>query len=142
MFIRSILVAGLMALGAAGALAASDARPEPQAHDEGFHRGGHHGAGLSVEHAAMHNLMASLIANTTGRSEAEIRALFASGDPRDAAQKLGLSRDDMHGLMKQARGQLIDKAAAAGLITADQAAELRAAQMPEPPEHDGPPPAQ
>ena len=145
MHFRSIPAAGLRAGGTAGALAASQTAPPPDAmaghgkHHEGMHHGGMR---FSVEHVAMHNIMAELISQKTGRSVAEVRGLFENGDPRAAFDKLGLSRDDVHAMMKTAHGQLIDKAAAAGLITADQAATLHAAPIPEHPGHDGPPPGE
>lgn len=132
MFIRSILAAGLLALGAAGVVSAEGDAGHGMHHRHAF-------MGASVEHMAMHNIMADLLSAKTGRSQAEIRALFEGSNPHDAIAKLGVSRDDMHALMKQAHDTLITKATAAGLITADQAQKIRS--MPHP-EHDGPPPSE
>lgn len=137
MYVRSILAASLLALGAAGALAASKPAPPDVPQGHGMHHGGMHGMRFSVERVAMHNIMAELISQKTGRPVAEVRALFENGDPREALDKLGLSHDEVHAMMKTAHSQFIDKAAAAGLITADQAAKLHAAPMPDrPPPRD------
>jgi hypothetical protein len=122
---RIKILAGALLVLVAGATSAADKA----------HR--HHGFGPSVEHAAMHNIMADLISAKTGRPAADVRKLFADGDPREAVEKLGLSRDDMHALMKQAHEQLVARAAAAGLITAEQATKIRAMPLPEPGEHRG-----
>lgn len=114
MLTRKILVAGLLALGAAGLAYAGSGK--------GF---GH----ASVEFAAMHNIMAELLSAKTGKTQAEIAALFDAGGPHAVAEKLGLKREDMRELMKEARGTLITRAAAANLITADQAEKLRAAKV-------------
>jgi hypothetical protein len=136
MSIRKVLVAGLLALGAAGVAVAEGSHNGEDSH------GRHHGHGpmghASVEMAAMHNIMAELISAKTGKSVAEIKALFEKSGPHDAIESLGLTRDDMRPLFEKAHAQLIDKAAAAGLITADQATTLRAAPLPD---HKGPPPA-
>ena len=132
MYVRSMLVAGLLALGSAGAVFA----------EGGSHEGMHHRhpfMGASVEHMAMHNIMADLLSAKTGRSPAEIKALFEGADPHEAIEKLGISRDDMHKLMEQAHETLLTRATAAGLITAEQAQKIRSAPRRE---HDGPPPSE
>jgi hypothetical protein len=133
MYLRSILAAGLLALGTAGAVFAEGATGGDPAH-----RMHPHMMAGSVEHVAIHNIMAQLLADKTGRSVDDIRALFEGSDPHDAIAKLGLSRDDMHALMEQAHDTYVTKATAAGLITADQAQKIRAAHA----EHFGPPPGQ
>lgn len=87
--------------------------------------------GPSVEHAAMQNIMAEALSAKTGRSVAEIKALFADSPPPEVARELGLSETDMKSLFKQSRETLIQRAAAAGLITAEQATELRNAKLPD-----------
>lgn len=129
---HTLLAAGLLAMAAGGAFAA-DKAPRTDAdgarHEQMHKR--HHRFGPSVEHAAMHNIMAGLIASKTGRSEAEVRKLFEDNGPREAIDKLGLSRDDLRALREQAHEQLVKKAAEAGLITAEQAARIRAMPRPE-----------
>lgn len=138
MNVRKIAVAATLALAAAGAaFAATDTKaPADQDRDGPMHHR-MHGMPFSVERVAMHNIMAELLSAKTGRSQDEIRALFEGNDPRDAIEKLGLSHDDMRALFQQAHLTLIQKAQAAGLITADQAAKLKAAPLPD---HHGPRP--
>ena len=127
MLARKIAVAGLLALGAAGlAYAGSgEKRGDGERVVERHKVIGH----ASVEFAAMHNIMAELLAAKTGKTAAEIAALFDEGGPHAVTEKLDLKRDEMHALMKEARGTLITRAAAANLITAEQAEKLRAAKV-------------
>jgi len=123
MLARKILAVGLLALGAAGiAFAAGDG---PGKRQRGHGPMGH----ASVEFAAMHNIMAELLSAKTGKTPAEITALFDAGGPHAVAEELGLTHEDMKPLLKEARGTLITRAAAAGLITAQQAEKLRAAKV-------------
>ena len=126
MQLKKILAVGLLALGAAGVAFASGDR-------EGGKGKGHRAHGemrhASVEFAAMHNIMADLLAARTGKTAGEIQALFEANGPRQAFEELGLSKDEMRPLMKEARQTLITRAAAAGLITAQQAEKLRAAEV-------------
>jgi len=138
MKLRTILATGLLALGAAGAVFADSDTKESR---NGWHHG-HHRMGASIEHVAMHNIMAGLLAAKTGRPEAEIRALFETSGPHEAIEKLGLSRDDMHALMEQAHETLLTKSVAAGLITAEQAQKIRSMPRLRHDGHDGPPPAE
>jgi hypothetical protein len=97
----------------------------------------HHGARMkmrahaqaSVEFAAMHNIMTELLSAKTGKTPAEINALFESGGPPEVAEKLGLKHEEMEPLFKEARATLITRAQAANLITAAQAEKLRAAKV-------------
>ena len=123
MLARKILVAGLLALGAAGvAFAAGDG---PARGKRGHGPMGH----ASVEFAAMHNIMAELLSAKTGKTPAEIAALFDAGGPHEVAEKLNLTHEDMKPLFKEARATLITRAQAANLITAAQAEKLRAAKI-------------
>jgi hypothetical protein len=124
MLARNLVMAGLLALGAAGlAYAGSDKGGGERHHARGEMRH------ASVEFAAMHNIMAELLSAKTGKTPAEIAALFDEGGPHGVAEKLNLKREDMRALMKEARGTLITRAQAARLITADQAEKLRAAKV-------------
>lgn len=136
---RLILAAALFAFGAAGVYAASTNDKAPGASGGDVHGHMHRGMEFSVERVAMHNIMAELMSAKTGRSQEEIRQLFeSSANPHDAVEKLGLSHDDMRALFQQAHLTLIQKAQSAGLITADQAAKLKAAPLPD--HHGGPRP--
>jgi len=141
MHVRKILVASILALSAAGAAYATGDKGSDHDRD-GDHGRMHHRMPFSVEHVAMHNIMAELLSAKTGRSQDEIRAMFQNGDPHEAIEKLGLSRDDMRALMQQAHLTLIQKAQSAGLITAEQATKLKAAPFPAErrggPDGDGP----
>lgn len=124
------VLAGVLAaaslLGGTAAMAADDGST-PRGRQVKFV----HKMGPSVEHAALHNIMADALSARTGRSAAEIKALFEDSPPPEVASKLGLSEADMKSLFKQSRETLIQRAAAAGLITAEQATELRNAKMPD-----------
>jgi hypothetical protein len=129
MLARNVLVAGLFALGAAGLAYAGSGKGGDDGERvvkrevrKGF---GH----ASVEFAAMHNIMAELLSARTGKTQAEIAALFDAGGPHEVAEQLNLKREEMRELMKEARGTLITRAAAAHLITAQQAEKLRAAKV-------------
>ena len=128
---RKVLVAGLLALGAAGgigaAMAAGGDSDAPRAERHVIkHR--MHGA-ASVEFTAMHNIMAELLSARTGKTTAEIQALFEKGGPHEAFDALGLTREDVQPLFKEARLKLIARATSAGLITSQQAEKLKAAKM-------------
>lgn len=144
MKIGKLVTTALFALSISGITLAATSGPQgaPGAQGERSHRG-HMMGRFSVEHVAMHNIMAELLSQKTGRSVAEIKALFEnSEDPRAAVDKLGLSHDDMRALFQQAHQTFITKAEAAGLITAEQAKQLRSEPLPEPREHHGPPPGE
>jgi hypothetical protein len=128
MLARKVLVAGLLALGAAGLAYAGSGKggDDERIVKREVHRGFGH---ASVEFAAMHNIMAELLSAKTGKTQAEIASMFDAGGPHAVADKLGLKKEDMRALMKEARGTLITRAAAANLITADQAEKLRAAKV-------------
>ena len=127
---RKYLGAGIILLVAVtGAFAANDAASRGERHVMKMH--GMHGPGHppSVEFAAMHNIMAELLSARTGKTTAEIQALFEKGGPHEAFETLGLSHDEVKPLFQQARLTLIDRAAKAGLITAAQAEKLRTAKV-------------
>lgn len=123
MLARKILAVGLLALGAAGVAFAGSDGPTKRHRVHGPM--GH----ASVEFAALHNIMADLLSAKTGKTPAEITALFDAGGPHEVAEKLGLKHEDMKPLFREARATLITRAAAAGLITAQQAEKLRAAKV-------------
>lgn len=136
---RTMVAVGLLAAGAAGAAGAALAADRGGARDDD---GGevrrevivkHHGPGAmrhaSVEFAAMHNIMAELLGAKTGKTPAEIQALFEKGGPHEAFEALGLDEEEVRPLFREARQQLITRAASAGLITAQQAEKLRAARI-------------
>ena len=126
MVARKILVAGLLALGATGlALADGERRGDDQRIVEKQVVKGH----ASVEFAAMHNIMGELLSARTGKTPAEIAALFDKGGPHAVAEELGLKREEMREIMMEARGTLITRAQAANLITAQQAERLRAVKL-------------
>lgn len=122
---------GVLALGAAGlagtALAGDAPAPRAERHviKHRMHGPGGH---VSVEHAAMHNIMAELLSAKTGKTTTEIQALFDKGGPREAFDALGLDDEEVRPLFKEARARLIDRAAKAGLITSEQAEKLRKAR--------------
>jgi len=126
MQLKKILAVGLIALGAAGVAFASGDREGGEGKAHRMHGEMRH---ASVEFAAMHNIMADLLSAKTGKSVAEIRALFDKSGPHEAFEQLGLSKDEIRPLFKEARQTLITRAAAAGLITAQQAEHLRAAKV-------------
>jgi hypothetical protein len=134
MAMKNILAAGLIAASVVGAAFAAGDRGDRQGERSGDDHARHmHGAmrHASVEMTAMHNILADLLSAKTGKSAGEVKALFEKSDnPHEAMESLGLSRDDMRTLHDQARAKLIDKAATAGLITAEQATQLRAAKLP------------
>jgi len=121
MKIRTLAIVGALALSAAAAVFADD--------DGGKRRFVKHHDHPSVEFAAMHNIMAELLSAKTGRTPAEITALFDAGGPPEVVEKLGLKHEDMRPIFKEARATLITRAQAANLITAAQAQELRAAKI-------------
>jgi glycerol dehydrogenase-like iron-containing ADH family enzyme len=123
-----ILAAALVALVAAGtAFAAAEGKGGECGERHVFkHRV--HGPGFSVEHVAMHNIMSELLSAKTGKTAAEIQAMFDASGP-ETFDKLGLDEDEMAPLFKQARATLINRAAAANLITAAQAEKLRTAKV-------------
>ena len=142
MKVRNVMVAGLLALGAAGLAYAATDNAGPDDGVQQMHRM-HHMRGMaraSVEVAAMHNILAEELSARTGKTTEEIKALFEKSNPHDAMQQLGLTHDDMRPLMEQAHATLIDRAAAAGLITADQAKRLHETPLPHPGGRRGPPP--
>lgn len=127
---RKMVVAGLLALCATGLAVASD--KDKRVEDKRVERmvevhkvRGH----ASVEFAAMHNIMGELLSAKTGKTPAEIAALFDEGGPHAVAEKLGLEKDEMRTIMKEARSTLITRAQAANLITAQQAEKLRVAKV-------------
>jgi hypothetical protein len=133
MNLKKVLLVAALAVGATGvALAASDG---PRGGDgervEIRHRAGPggHGGHFSVEHVAMHNIMADLLSARTGKTPAEIQALFEKGGPHEAFEQLGLDEDEVRPLFKEARLKLIDRSAKAGLITTAQAEKLKSARI-------------
>jgi hypothetical protein len=121
MRIRTLVTAGLVALGVAGAAMAGDGEHRVVKHKM-------HG-GASVEFMAMHNIMAEQLSAKSGKTVAEINALFEKGGPHEVADALGIKHEEMRDLMKQARITLIARAQAANLITAAQAEKLRQAKI-------------
>jgi hypothetical protein len=140
---RNIVVVGLLALGAAGAAVAADDRiverhvvksggPGDEQVERRVikHRGGPgHMGHFSIEHAAMHNIMAEQLSAKTGKTPAEIQALFDKSGPHETFEALGLADEDFGPLFQEARKTLITRAQAAGLITAQQAEKMRAAKI-------------
>jgi hypothetical protein len=143
MRIRNVVIGAALAvslIGGAPAIAADD-----DATPRGHHVKFVHRMGPSVEHAAMQNIVADALSAKTGRSAVEIKTMLEDDPPHEVAKDLGLSEADMKGLFKQSRETLIQRASAAGLITAEQAAELRKAapmhdRMYKRPGRDGLPP--
>lgn len=84
---------------------------------------------MSLAHVAMRNVVAELAAAKSGKPLAEVRAVFEKSHPHAAMEALGLSEDDMKVLFQQAHTTLVDRAATAGLITPEQAQELRGAKI-------------
>jgi hypothetical protein len=126
---RLMVVAGLLALCATGLAQASDKDKrveEKRVVEVHKVKGMRH---ASVEFAAMHNIMAELLSAKTGKTPAEIAALFDEGGPHEVAETLGLKKEEMRALMKEARGTLITRAQAANLITSEQAERLRQAKF-------------
>jgi hypothetical protein len=128
---RTIVAVGLLALGTAGAAQAADRVVKDEDREVRRevivkHRGHGHG---SVEFAAMHNIMAELLSAKTGKTTAEIQALFEKGGPFEAFEALGIPEDEARPLFKEARQQLISRAERAGLITGEQAEKLRTAKI-------------
>ena len=139
MLARKVTVAALLALGVAG-LAYAGSGERSGDHEQRIverHKVMGH---ASVEFAAMHNIMAELLSAKTGKTQSEIAALLDEGGPHAVAEKLGLKREEMQSLFKEARGTLITRAESAHLITAQQAEKLRAAKVemhkPRGPEHE------
>jgi hypothetical protein len=129
---RKMVVAGLLALCATGLAQAAD--KDKRVEDKRVERvvEVHKVKGMrhaSVEFAAMHNIMAELLSAKTGKTPAEIAALFDEGGPHEVAETLGLKKEEMRALMKEARGTLITRAQAANLITTEQAERLRQAKF-------------
>jgi len=115
------LLAAMVALGVAGIAMAGDGERRVVKHKV-------HG-GASVEFVAMHNIMSELLSAKTGKTTAEIQALFDKGGPHEVAETLNLKHEDLQPLFKQARLTYIDRAQAANLITAQQAEKLRTAKV-------------
>ena len=125
-----VLAAAVLALGSAGlALAASDGGSRGDGERGHSHKMVHRGGHFSVEHMAMHNIMAEQLSAKSGKTVAEINALFEKGGPHEAFEQLGLDEDEVRPLFKEARLKLIDRSAKAGLITAAQAEKLRSAKF-------------
>jgi hypothetical protein len=123
MKIRQLLLGTALAIAATGVVVASAAERSHEAHMK------MHGPHASVEFTAMHNIMAELLSAKTGKTVAEIQAAFEQGGPEAVHEKLGLSHEQLAPIFKEARATLITRAAAAGLITAEQAEKLRAAKV-------------
>jgi hypothetical protein len=123
MKIRNLLLGTALAVAAAGAALAGTTEMREK------HVRMQHDGHASVEFAAMHNIMGELLSAKTGKTQAEIAALFDEGGPHAVAEKLGLSHEDFAPVFKEARATLITRAAAAGLITAQQAEKLRSAKV-------------
>ena len=125
---KILVVTGAVLLAMAGAaFAAGEAKGEPRVERHVIkHRGPP--MGHSVEHTAMHNIMAELLSAKSGKTAAEIQAMFDSSGP-ETFEQLGVDEKDVPALFKQARGKLIDRAQSANLITAAQADKLRSAKV-------------
>jgi hypothetical protein len=129
---KTIVAVGLLAAGVAGATLAADRVVKEEGDREVRrevivkHRG-HRGA--SVEFTAMHNIMAEMLSAKTGKTTAEIQALFEKGGPHEAFETLGIAEDEVRPMFKEARQQLISRAERAGLITGEQAEKLRTAKI-------------
>ena len=122
MKMKPLLMAGLLALGAAGvAIAGADGERRVTKHRI-------HG-GASVEFTAMHNIMTELLSAKTGKTQAEISAMFEDGGPHAVAEKLNLKDGEMKALFREAHGTLITRAVKANLITEQQAVKLREAKI-------------
>ncbi len=115
------LMAAVVALGVAGIAMAGDGERRVVKHKV-------HG-GASIEFTAMHNILSELLSAKTGKTQAEIQALFDKGGPHEVAEKLNLKHEDMKPLFQQARAKLIDRSLAANLITSAQAEKLRSARI-------------
>jgi hypothetical protein len=133
MLARKMVVAVLLATSVGGlAWAADGAKPDKRVDEKRIvEKHVVHGpmGHASVEFAAMHNIMAELLSAKTGKTPAEIAALFDAGGPHEVVDTLNLSEDDMRATFKEARNTLITRAAAANLITSAQAEKLRAAKI-------------
>jgi hypothetical protein len=122
MKVKSLVIAGLLALGAAAtaAVAGDGERRKVEHRVKG---------NASVEFTAMRNIIAEQLSAKTGKTQAEITAMFDKGGPHEVAEQLNLKKEDMREVMKEARQTLITRALAAKLITAEQAEKLRAAKI-------------
>lgn len=85
----------------------------------------------SVERAAMENLIAEALSVRTGRSAAELLQLLAQSPPPDVARQLGVDDAAMREIVRAAHVTLVERALAAGLVDATQAAKLLAAPLRE-----------
>ena len=130
MQLKKMVAMGLIALGAMGVAYAGgkDEDGERVEIRHKIHGPGPHRA-ASLEFAAMHNIMVELLSAKTGKTTAEIDALWEKGGPHSVAETLKLSEDDMKPLFQQAHRTLVDRALAANLITAAQAEQLRQAKI-------------
>lgn len=148
---RKWVAVGALALGAAGlagaAFAADSTAPRAERHVVKHRMHGGPGMHASVEFTAMHNIMAELLSARTGKTAAEIQAMFDKGGPHEVFDQLGLDDDEMRPLFKEARATLITRATKAGLITSAQAeqlgkarAEMRIKRMKGPPPEAPEPP--
>ena len=115
------LMAAVVALGVAGIAMAGEG--ERRVSKQVVH------GGASIEFTAMHNILSELLSAKTGKTQAEIQAMFDKGGPHEVAEKLNLKHEDMKPLFKQARATLIDRSLAANLITSAQAEKLRTAKV-------------
>lgn len=97
---------------------------------------------LTIEGMALQNILAELISARTGHPPARVREALREQYSHESLESLGLSAADMRVLFEQAHATLVDRVAAANLITAEQAArvreltpgpQLRRAPMPERP---------
>jgi hypothetical protein len=122
MKVRSLVAAGTVALAALATAAFAGDRE----HRKVEHRV--HG-NASVEFTALHNIIAEQLSAKTGKTQAEITAMFDKGGPHEVAEQLNLKKEDMREVMKEARQTLITRAQAAKLITAEQAEKLRTAKI-------------
>lgn len=122
------LIAGL-SLSAAAVYAAPSADadavtgPDGRRGERMFHRDRG-----SIERAAIGNALSTELATRTGKPAAEINAMLKEQGPRETGEALGLDRDTMKAAMQAAHQSVLDKAVAAQLITAEQAAELAEAR--------------
>lgn len=127
---RSAVLAGaaLLSIAVGTAMAAGD----------GPRKGGPHGTPPpSVGMIATQNQVLAILAERTGKTEAELQQLFEAEGPHGAIESLGLDRDTMRSVHEQARTQVIEAMQAAGLITAEQATKLSETPPPPPPRGRG-----
>jgi hypothetical protein len=124
--VMALVGLGLVQSGAMAADTGSATQPRYAHHEHG-------GPRASIERAAMDNLLAAELAQSTGRDQADISQRLERSPPSVVANELGVSHETMMQAMQTAHASLIQKALAAGLITDAQAQKLSAMPAPPPP---------